>query len=666
MSETVKSSFIPKEFSAEILSTPFCDWSAGDLLAYFQSRSGIHYFPVVDEVETERTKIDSIMLHRQFDFNHESFPLAYPPSWTQNPSQDIEWLILLHKFYYAVGLGIAFDETKDPRFTQTWQDLTLSWIETVPLDFLPSDVTGRRIQNWIFAHYYFVTLNPTTEVSPEFYRKFLRSLHQQVSYLCQHLTPARNHRTLELCAIFLAAIVFPEFSEAAQWLEMSREELVKNIETDLQPDGVHCEQSTDYHHLVLKNYLWVRRLAQLNAIPIPKTMDTRIQNALQFSLFAHKPDGFIPSISDGDSRCFLDLLEQGYQVYGGEALRYVFSKGTSGIPPNERSKGFYDSGYFILRSGWGNDGESYEDERYLLFDCGPLGAGNHGHLDLLNIEIAAYGRSLIVDPGRYTYDESSEINWRVRFRETAAHNTVVVDGKNQTRYQFHKTRHKILGPPPDYELKTFSTQPGFDFLHGIARSHEYPVTHERKIFFVSPDYWIISDLLVAEELHNYDLFFHLSDEAFERISVDRTEDALLIYAPHLVLAQPRAADIHLTIEEGYVSRTYGMKHLAPIVKFSSKIASLCFHTVVFPYKTDCPDVRVKELPVSCAGNLCEAYQASALCVTIGVNDHKVQDYYFVRHVPLPGRFTFGEFAHEGTMKFFRMNGYGKILLQSSL
>jgi hypothetical protein len=39
-----------------------------------------------------------------------------------------------------------------------------------------------------------------------------------------------------------------------------------------------------------------------------------------------------------------------------------------------------------------------------------------------------------VDPGRYTYSEAGEVNWRVHFRGTAAHNTVCVDGRNQTRY----------------------------------------------------------------------------------------------------------------------------------------------------------------------------------------------------------------------------------------
>ena len=89
------------------------------------------------------------------------------------------------------------------------------------------------------------------------------AIEEQVRYLCAHLAPERNHRTLALYAIFLAAVVFPELTDAAQWRRFALSELVRNVEQDLLADGVQCEQSTDYHHIVLRNYLSARRLAAL-------------------------------------------------------------------------------------------------------------------------------------------------------------------------------------------------------------------------------------------------------------------------------------------------------------------------------------------------------------------------------------------------------------------
>ncbi|NOU09887.1 MAG: hypothetical protein HOO98_07715, partial [Nitrospira sp.] len=273
-----------------IFTTPFRRLTAEALLQHFQTRPTVHYFPVPDVVETARSKIDHI-LDNQFEFNGERHQLPGSIQWLTNPSNDREWQILLHKFYYAVGLGMAYHETHAPHYAEKWVELTNSWIGTVPRDFLPSDVAGRRIQNWIFAHYYFVSNGQPHCVTPEFYGSFLESLHQQLSYLRDHVTPARNHRTLELCAIFLAAIVFPEFVESSEWLSWSKDELVKNIYSDLLPDGVHCEQSTDYHHLVLKNYLWIKKLALLNQIEMPAEFDLLVKKALEFSLYSHRPDG---------------------------------------------------------------------------------------------------------------------------------------------------------------------------------------------------------------------------------------------------------------------------------------------------------------------------------------------------------------------------------------
>ncbi len=652
------------ENGIDFLRQPYLSWTPEKILTYYQGRTEIQYFPVADENETAREKMDGILLNR-FEFNHESHSLPDPIDWKNNPSRDVEWLILFHKFYYAVGLGIAFHETRDRRYAEKWVALTSSWIDTVPLGFISSDVAGRRIQNWIFAHYYFVTLSQSPVISPAFYMKFLESIYCQVNHLCEHLTPARNHRTLELYAIFLAAVVFPEMKDSEDWLEFSKGELLKNIQADLLPDGVHCELSTDYHHLVLKNYLGIRKLASLNRIEVPEEIDLLIRKALEFSLYVHKPDGTIPSLSDGDVRGFLDLLEQGYQLYGSEEMRYVASKGVSGRPPSLRSKGFPASGYYILRSGWGEGADRYEDEKYLVFDCGPLGAGNHGHLDLLSIEVAAYGRSLIVDPGRYTYDESGETNWRVRFRGTAYHNTVLVDKKNQTKYTFHGKKFKIKGPEPDRELKRFISHRGFDFVHGIARSHEYEAVHERKIFFVCPEYWIVSDFLRGEESHDYDLLFHLSDQAFGKVSIMNDHDTLFVDAPHLVMAQALDPKVNPFLEEGYVSHRYGVKHQAPVVRFSRHGADAAYHTILYPYQDERPQVFVEVLPVMCGAQLCRASQAFALCVTVTKDGQRYRDYYFSADAPFSDGYTFGDFTYSGVLLFVRKNPAGNIVVLHS-
>jgi hypothetical protein len=641
-----------------IFRRPYCDWTSDEILTHYKARTGIRYVPVLDKEQTTRTMVDNILFNR-FEFTGESYQLPPDFDWTVNPSQDVEWLIMFHKFYYAVGMGAAYHETQDQRYIEKWMELTSSWIDTVPVEFPSGDAVGRRIQNWIFAHYYFVTLDKTSRLSPEFYLAFLESIYHQVNYLRDHLTPARNHRTIELYAIFLAAVVFPELQGADAWLAFAKAELLKNIHTDLLADGVHCELSTDYHHVVLKNYLGVRRLASLNDIAIPEETDGLIRKALEFAAYVHKPDGLIPSLSDGDISSCLDLLAEGYDLYRDEALLYVASRGQRGTPPPCRSKAFPHGGYYVLRSGWGDGSEPFEDERYLVFDCGPLGRGNHGHLDLLSFEMAAYGQSLIVDPGRYIYDESGAANWRVLFRGTSYHNTVQVDKKNQARYALATTSFKIQGPEPDWELKEQITGANYDYLRGVARSHEYDAVHERRIFFFAPEYWIVSDLMRAEGTHDYDLLFHLSAQASEKVSVSRLEKALVVDAPHLVIAQPTDPDVQVFVEDGFVSHTYGVKHPAPVLRFARRAADAGYHTVLYPFKAARPQVSVEALPVwDGVRQRCPA-EALALSVTVIRDGQQFQDYYFSADPSQRGDYSFGSFTYNGSLLFIRETGTGR-------
>jgi len=648
-----------------IFLAPYSSWKADQLLHYFKQRDSVHYFPVIDQEETSTDKMHRL-LHHEFVFHHEAHHLASPLNWLTNPSADREWLFMLHKFYYGVGLGKLYAETHDTRYANTWMELTESWIDQVPLDFLPGRVAGRRIQNWIYSHAFLV--HPTSSFSPDpdFYLKFLDSLFHQVNYLIEHLDQARNHRTLELCAIFLAGVVFPEFRDAVRWVEFSVEALHHNIQEDLLADGVHCELSTEYHHLVLKNYLGVLSLAKANQIPLPEIMLSQVQKALEFSLYVHKPDGFIPALSDADTGSYRDLLQQGYELFGNQAFLYAASQGKQGLPPAARSQGFAKSGYYIMRSGWGDHQAAYQDERYLIIDCGPLGRGNHGHLDALNVEIAGYGRSLIVDPGRYTYDESGEHNWRAHFRGTAAHNTVMVDGKNQTAYQPGPTRYEIVGSEPLTDMIVFESQPAFDYLHAVTRSAEYPVVHERKILFLRPDYWIIADLLIAQDPHQYDLLFHLSPEAHNRITTTLHQDTLTIQSPNLLVAQPHHPGQILSLGEDWVAPTYGTKSVAPVIKSSQHATIACFHTVVFPFAAVPPDLSIQVLPVSHQEILCSPTTVFGMCVSYQTSTGRHQDSIAFRHLGRGSSYRIQDWDFTQHIHIIRTKGESTAIVQHSI
>jgi len=342
-------------------------------------------------------------------------------------------------------------------------------------------------------------------------------------------------------------------------------------------------------------------------------------------------------------------------------MLYVASGGAKGRPPDRRCRGFSSSGYYVLRSGWETSREPYSDHRYLVFDCGPLGAGNHGHLDLLSIEAAAFGRSLVVDPGRYTYDESGEVNWRVRFRGTGYHNTVLVDGKDQTCYVPGEKKYKIAGPPPDYDLCEFTSQAGFDFVHGIARSHEYDAVHERRIYFINGEYWFIVDELRAPRSHRYDLLFHLTEGALDRTDLRQEHGTWRVDAPHLVLAHDAAENGAPELDRGYVSYRYGERFAAPVVRYVQEAEDAVFHTVLYPYREHAPEITVRKLPVGPVSGAETTDAGHAYAITIENGAPAVTDICFAAPRGSSSPWSFSEYEYDGPYLFMRKDHRKRIV-----
>ncbi|HBR51937.1 MAG TPA: hypothetical protein DEA71_17880, partial [Nitrospira sp.] len=60
----------------------------------------------------------------------------------------------------------------------------------------------------------------------------------------------------------------------------------------------------------------------------------------------------------------------------------------------------------------------------------------------------------------------------------------------------------------------------------------------------------------------------------------------------LVLAQPLVPTVRPSIEEGFVSTSYGKKERAPIVRLTQDASNTCFLTVVYPYKHETPKISI--------------------------------------------------------------------------
>lgn len=149
---------------------------------------------------------------------------------------------------------------------------------------------------------------------------------------------------------------------------------------------------------------------------------------------------------------------------------------------------------------------------WVHFEAGPVGQGGHGghaHNDTLSFEAHAEGEDLIVDPGTGQY--TADLAARDRFRATAAHNTVRVDGEEIN--PIPKNPFHLAGLDRPRVLRAVFRR-RFDLVeaehHGYERLAD-PVTHRRLLFLGrSARRLVIEDRLEGKGTHRIEWFFHLA------------------------------------------------------------------------------------------------------------------------------------------------------------
>ena len=517
----------------------------------------------------------------RFTMAGETVEVGREPDWVgADLPEDREWRIEWTKFYFGHDHAHAFAETGERRYLDAWQRLVVSYVRQIPagegLDDT-SDVAARRVQNWIYAWAAFAAAPRFPGLDDGVDRVLLAGIRAHAAYVRENLTAERNHRTLELYALLIVALALPELDRDRQLLAFAVSELHANLLADIRPDGVHREQSTHYHCIVLRSFLGARENARRFGVPLPDGYDEHLARACEFAMHSHRPDGAIPALGDSDTGSYLDLLLLAADLLEREDFRYAATAGREGTPPQRRLPSFPQGGYHVQRSGWGDRGRPFADERFLIFDCGPLGDGGHGHYDLLSVEIAANGRPLVMDPGRFTYDEQ-EPNLRHWFKGTAAHNTVVVDGLDQTPYRRGKPRKGTIARG---RLVARHGAPCLDLVEGEATSTCYDALHRRRVAFVADDYWVVEDRLAAPTPHRYDLRFHLAPEANGHVEVTAREDGFVVRAPGMALVV--AGGVEPRVEAGWIAPDYGIRHEAPVVSIVADGAcDATFTTLVVP------------------------------------------------------------------------------------
>jgi hypothetical protein len=169
---------------------------------------------------------------------------------------------------------------------------------------------------------------------------------------------------------------------------------------------------------------------------------------------------------------------------------------------------FRDAGYSIIHGPEQSDVD-------ILLDHGPLGMApsyGHGHADALAVILRSEGRVLAVDPGTYTYTGDPE--WRAYFRGTRAHNTVCVDGLDQSQQEA-----AFLWSKP-FQSKLHKSVVKEDGTIVLLASHDgyrrIGVIHWRSVIKIPTGMIWIWDYLEGDGVHELELNWHIDGQVVWR------------------------------------------------------------------------------------------------------------------------------------------------------
>ncbi|MFH8609727.1 alginate lyase family protein [Streptomyces sp. NPDC018029] len=266
---------------------------------------------------------------------------------------------------------------------------------------------------------------------------------------------ANNHVIAETAGQAAAACAFGWFPESARWRADALRSLERQLRANTFPSGLNRELATEYHGLVLELGLAAVAEADAAGVPVPPTvrlvllrmtdaLAAMVDNRLRPPRQGDADDGHGLVLDGAGTDRWASLLATGDAVFGrlswwptvtgtdvrtpllAALIRPYAKDGTAPrvTRPAHRPAHFAGAGMTILRG---------PGDIWCRCDGGPhgfLSIAAHAHADALSVEVRHDGVDVLADPGTYCYHGQPE--WRQYFRSTLGHNTLQLDGEDQS------------------------------------------------------------------------------------------------------------------------------------------------------------------------------------------------------------------------------------------
>ncbi|MGQ9456022.1 MAG: heparinase II/III family protein [Armatimonadota bacterium] len=274
---------------------------------------------------------------------------------------------------------------------------------------------------------------------------------------------------------------FPEWKISEPCRSWGATALIEVSKEGVRGDGTCVEGSIKYHAMVARRLLELLKHHINGAVKLDSRTHDELVRTLNgmYDHMAHtlQPDNRVVMCGDSWYEDYSDELRQAGEILNRPDFVWIASQGKAGKPPMPASKVYPEAGYFIMRSDFGESVKQYRDAIQLFIHNGGW-FGSHGHWDLTSLNLYAYGRTLIIDPGQYDYKppEGIDVYWTSNI-----HSMLVCEERDVKRE-----------PGPS----RWMSNSALDWFDGRHYGYNYLGNVEyvrRKVAFVKPDYFLVDD-----------------------------------------------------------------------------------------------------------------------------------------------------------------------------
>lgn len=506
---------------------------------------------------------------------------------------DIKFLWELNRHLWWVPVAQAYAATGEPRYLDAIGRWLGSWLRDCPYPLGANWSSplehGIRLINWSVIWHLIGGQRSALfagAAGSSLLDRWLDAVFLHMRFVRTHYsryTSAGNHRIGEAAGVYVGALTWPVWTECEPWAREAKNIIETETQKQFSPEGVNREQAFCYHRFALEFLLAAISCGSSNGDAFSSAFADRVEAAVGFLAACIDAGGNVPRYGDGDDGQAFSL-SWGNGISPAQAIVAIGARlfhrpelttteamdvacawlapalahrpeGASHGAGSRPLPGAYGAGGFAILGRHLGDA----DEIRVLFDVGPLGYNRtaaHGHADVLAVTVSACGRELLVDSGTYCYNSAPDL--RRHLRSTAAHNTLLVDGENQSPYggSFLWLRDVATC------IERATSMGGVDTIiashDGYARLRD-PVRHRREVEFrVSEAVLTITDSIEAKEPHPVAVRWHLAPEC----EVVRDGDVIAISSDGVRLnitmagGSPKIVVASATSPDAWISRRF--------------------------------------------------------------------------------------------------------------